>query len=118
MSNPENRIVGRELTGVVAKALEATVRDSAEPLARDATRAASHAGVHNPTRVGSGTTADAVRHELATGARTAGRGHITKTREMVRGLTNWMRRNPGASAADRSTAQHMLDDLTDALGGN
>lgn len=36
---------------------------------------------------------------------------------MVRGLTNWMRRNPGASAADRSTAQHG-DDLTDALGGN
>lgn len=44
VSNPENRIVGRELTGVDAKALEATVRDSAEPLARDATRAASHAG--------------------------------------------------------------------------
>jgi len=76
-------------------------------------------GANNPTRVGSGTTADAIRHELANpGVQTAGRGHVIKGREYAKGLQNWLRRNPGASAGDRQAAQDMLNDLKNALGGN
>jgi len=75
-------------------------------------------GAGNPTRVGSGTTADAIRHELATGAKTAGRGHVTKGKEYAKALQNWLRRNPDAAGSDRQAAQDMLADLQSALGGN
>jgi len=73
---------------------------------------------NNSTRVGSGTTADAIRYELATGEKTAGRRHVIKGRESVRALRSWLRRNPNAAPADRSAAQDMLTDLQQALGGN
>jgi hypothetical protein len=75
-------------------------------------------GTTNPNRVGNGTTMDAIRHELATGQATSGRMHLQKGREYVNALTNWLRRNPNASAGDRSAAQQLLDDLTNALAGN
>lgn len=69
----------------------------------------------NPQRVGDGTTADALRHERSTGTEVHGRNHETKARETVRGLNNWLRRNPDASATDRGTAEAMRDDLQQAL---
>lgn len=75
-------------------------------------------GTTNPNRVGNGTTMDAIRHELATGQATSGRMHLQKGREYVNALTNWLRRNPNASAGDRNVAQQLLDDLTNALAGN
>lgn len=71
--------------------------------------------VERPGRVGTGTTADAVRHELLTGRLTGGLGHITKARGEIRGLRNWLRRNPDAPYRDRLIAQSLLDDLLDAL---
>jgi len=73
-------------------------------------------GTTNPNRVGAGTTADAVRAELATGQSTAGRFHLQKAEETVRGLQNWLQTHPDASYSDRLVAQSLLDDLLKALG--
>ena len=75
-------------------------------------------GVNNPKRIGSGTTADAVRHELRTGNLVYGRGHVQKAQDLSRGLQNWINKNPNASGNMRNSAQSVLDDLTKALGGN
>lgn len=74
-------------------------------------------GTTNPNRVGTGTTADAIRNEIATGQATAGRFHAQKGLEYERGLGNFLRRNPSASYRDRLTAQSLLDDLRSARGG-
>ena len=73
-------------------------------------------GTTNPNRIGTGTTADAVRAELATGEATAGRFHIQKAEETVRGLQRWLQKNPTASSFDRLVAQSLLNDLLSALG--
>lgn len=74
-------------------------------------------GTTNPNRVGTGTTADAIRHELATGQAVGGRFHIQKGTEYARALENWLRANPNAPYRDRVVAQSVLDDLRSALGG-
>jgi len=43
--------------------------------------------------------------------------HTQKGTEYARVLEGWLKRNPGASSADRSAAQAMLTDLRNALGG-
>jgi RHS repeat-associated protein len=63
-----------------------------------------------------GSTADAIRHELATGELVGGRSHIQKGQDYVRGLANWIGRNPGAAATDLSAATEVMNDLIDALG--
>jgi len=73
-------------------------------------------GTTNSNRVGTGTTADAVRNELTTGLPTGGTFHSTKAQETINGLTRWLRNNPDASYSDRLVAQSLLDDLVDALG--
>jgi hypothetical protein len=73
-------------------------------------------GTTNPHRVGTGTTADAVRNELTTGLPTGGTFHSTKAQETINGLTRWLRNNPDATYSDRLVAQSLLDDLVDALG--
>ncbi len=74
-------------------------------------------GTNNPNRVGDGTTMDAIRNELSTGQQTAGKMHIMKGQEYSNALTKWLSRNPNASAADRTVAQDLLQDLQDALAG-
>jgi RHS repeat-associated protein len=74
-------------------------------------------GTTNPRRVGTGTTADAVRRELATGKPVGGRFHSQKATDSSRGLQKWLTNNPGASYRDRVVAQSLLDDLLSALGG-
>lgn len=74
-------------------------------------------GTTNPSRVGTGTTADAVRNELLTGQATAGRFHIQKAEEYSRALQNWLAHNPDAAYSDRLVAQSLLDDLQAALAG-
>jgi hypothetical protein len=60
---------------------------------------------------------DAIRNEISTGQATPGRMHLQKGREYVTALRNWLNRNPGASAGDRSVAQRLLQDLQNALAG-
>lgn len=73
-------------------------------------------GTTNPGRIGSGTTADAIRHELRTGQPVFGRTHVQKGEDYLRGLENWLRANPHAPTADRLVARSLADDLLDALG--
>ena len=43
--------------------------------------------------------------------------HLQKGREYVNALSNWLSRNPNASADDRTVAHRLLQDLQDALAG-
>jgi hypothetical protein len=72
-------------------------------------------GFYNPNRIGSGTTADAVKFERATGQPVGGRWHTQKAQDLSKGLENWLRRNTNASASDRAVAQDMLDQLNSTL---
>jgi Flp pilus assembly pilin Flp len=74
-------------------------------------------GAKTKNPVGSGSTADAIRQETATGQPVGGKFHTQKGQEYARALENWLAKNPSASAADRSAAQSILDDLRNALGG-
>jgi hypothetical protein len=71
-----------------------------------------------PSPIGTGSTADAVRHELTTGQPTHGRFHKQKAREYVNALKNWLKNNPDASMRDRLVAQSLLNDLKSALEGH
>ena len=72
-------------------------------------------GTTNPNRVGTGTTADAVRNELATGLPTGGKFHSEKAQIYINGLNNVLKQD--LTASDRLVAQSLLDDLVNALGG-
>ena len=74
-------------------------------------------GTTNPNRVGNGTTMDAIRNESATGLPTGGRMHTTKGEETLRGLNNWLRRNPNADYHDQLVARSLADELSSALQG-
>lgn len=70
-------------------------------------------------RHGSGSTADAVRYELANpGARVGGRTHSIKARQYSTALDNWLARNPDAPDELRQEARARSQDLKDALNGN
>jgi hypothetical protein len=63
--------------------------------------------------VGDGGTADAIRHELASGKPTGGRSHIKKGKERLRQIERILRRNP--NHPDRDLLERLADDLRDAL---
>ena len=69
-------------------------------------------------KLGSGSTAAAVRHELATGETVGGRTHSTKASEMITALQRWLKNNPSASPGDRAAAENVIQDMTNALNGN
>lgn len=54
-------------------------------------------------KVGSGSTADAVRYELATGEKVGGRGHVLKAQDYTRALQDWLDKNPTASPGSSSS---------------
>ena len=68
-------------------------------------------------KVGSGSTAAAVRAEKATGQPVAGKWHSQKAEESVIRIQNWLRANPTASPSDRAAAENVLRDLQNALAG-
>jgi RHS repeat-associated protein len=67
--------------------------------------------------VGSGSTAAAVRVELATGIRVGGRSHLQKARDYIAALQRWLSNNPTARPGDRAAAENVLRDLQNALAG-
>lgn len=67
-------------------------------------------------KVGSGSTADAIRHERATGEAVGGRLHSQKGEDTVRALQKWLDNNPQASPGDRAAAENVIADMKDALG--
>ena len=68
-------------------------------------------------KVGSGSTAAAVRHEIATGTPVGGRLHSQKAREAITRIQKWIKRNATARPGDRAAAENVLRDLQNALGG-
>ncbi|MCL5677169.1 MAG: hypothetical protein M1602_04775, partial [Firmicutes bacterium] len=68
-------------------------------------------------KVGSGSTADAIRYEMKTGDLLSPSGHLQKGVDYARALENWLQANPNASSPDRAAAQAVLEDLKNALQG-
>jgi hypothetical protein len=68
-------------------------------------------------KVGSGSTAAAVRSERATGQPIGGRWHTQKAEEGVIRLQKWLQANPMASPSDRAAAENVIRDLKNALVG-
>jgi len=68
--------------------------------------------------IGSGSTADAVRHELATGNSVGGAWHTQKAKDSIISLQRWVKKNPNASFNDISAAENAIRDLQNALNGN
>lgn len=67
-------------------------------------------------KIGSGSTADAIRHERATGNAVGGRLHTQKGEDSIRALDKWLNKNPKASPGDRAAAENIIFDLKNALG--
>ena len=63
---------------------------------------------------GDGGTADAIRHELATGELIRGKSHIKKGRQRLAQIDRILRRNP--DHPDRALLERLRNDLRDALG--
>jgi len=66
--------------------------------------------------VGSGSTAAAVRQEMATGQPVGNVFHTQKAGDYLKALEKWVKNNPSASASDRHAAEQVILDLKDALG--
>jgi hypothetical protein len=68
-------------------------------------------------KIGRGSTADAVRHELSTGQSVGGKTYSQKAEDYSRALQDWIKRNPMAPSGDRAAAENVLKDLQNALKG-
>lgn len=68
------------------------------------------------SKVGSGSTAAAIRHEQETGLPVGDRFHTEKGEIYRKALTNWLSKNTTAPTPDRAAAENLLKDLHDALG--
>ncbi len=68
-------------------------------------------------KIGSGSTADAVRYEIATGEKVGGRGHVEKAETYSKALQDWLNKNPQASTSNKAAAENVLKDMQNALKG-
>lgn len=66
-------------------------------------------------KIGTGSTADAVRYETEAGLPVGGVFHTQKAEDYSVALQRWLDLNPNASFSDRSAAQNVLRDLQNAL---
>ncbi|MGR4862240.1 RHS repeat-associated core domain-containing protein [Caulobacter sp. LARHSG274] len=75
-----------------------------------------YSGTKNANRVGNGTTAAAVRSEIATGVRTNGSFHATKAEQAITALKKLIG-SPQLSEWDKQVASRLLSDLQNAMRG-
>jgi RHS repeat-associated protein len=68
-------------------------------------------------KLGSGSTAAAVRHELETGQSVGGAFHSQKATDGIVSLEKWLSNNPTAKMADRAAAENIIRDMRNALKG-
>lgn len=73
-------------------------------------------GARSADRVGDGHTADAALFERASGDLVKDKNHIKKANIYIRGLRNWLRRNPDAAPSDRAIAINEMNRLLHAVG--
>lgn len=64
--------------------------------------------------IGDGGTADAIRHEPATGEKVGGKSHIKKGRERLKQIEKILKKDP--NHPDRKLLEKLRDVLEDALG--
>jgi RHS repeat-associated protein len=74
-------------------------------------------GAEAPNPIGTGSTADAIRNELATESPTYGTFHSVKGEQYISALNNWLGNNPNASDYDSMVARSLKADLESALRG-
>jgi hypothetical protein len=67
-------------------------------------------------KIGSGSTAAAVRHEEETGGQVGGKNHSQKASDSVLHLQRWLAGNQQARPGDRAAAENVLRDQQNALG--
>lgn len=67
-------------------------------------------------KVGSGSTADAVREEARTGKPVGDSFHQQKAEDALPNLERWLRNNPTAPPGDKAAVENIIYDLKDALG--
>ena len=67
-------------------------------------------------KIGSGSTADAARCEIASNQKVGNKFHIKKSNDFIKGLENWLKDNSTASASDRAAAENTLSDMKDSIG--
>ncbi len=66
-------------------------------------------------RIGSGSTAEAIRYERMTGNKVCDTFHSQKGKDSIRFLEKWLRSNPTARLNDRAAAENVIKDLKNAL---
>jgi RHS repeat-associated protein len=87
-----------------------------KPIVGDTKLASLFSQLYRPTAtIGTGSTADAARSELAAGALQG--GHIEKAYNYSVALQRWLENNPDAAGQDIHAAQSVLQDMLHALSG-
>ena len=71
---------------------------------------------HPGSKIGDGSTAAAIKHELKTGELVGGKSHITKGKERLKNLEKILN-NKSLNKKDHKIAQKLYNDLKKALGG-
>ncbi len=67
-------------------------------------------------KIGSGSTADGVRLEIANNQKVGGKWHVEKSKNTIKFLSDWLKNNPTASSSDCAGIENIITDLKDALG--
>ena len=68
--------------------------------------------------IGDGSTADAIRHEIATGKPVEYRYHAQKGQDYIKALEKWLRsKSSPKSESDRKIAHQIIKDIQAALKG-
>ncbi|WP_449353642.1 hypothetical protein [Streptomyces shaanxiensis] len=93
-------------------------KEMAKPYVQDSTLAKFVDTLYRPgAQIGSGSTAAAVRLELANSVTVGGRTHSQKAKDAITYLQNWLSKNPTAAAGDRAAAENLIRDMLNALNG-
>ena len=71
--------------------------------------------VEEDNKIGSGSTAAAIRLEKMTGNPLYGKMHFKKGNESIIRLEKWLKQNPAASVGDRAAADNIIKDLQNSL---
>lgn len=77
-------------------------------------------GDRHAYKLGTGSTADAARLEIALGIKVFGKDHVGKARQYVRDLRRWLARHRAGgsvSPGDRKVARQLIADMESALAG-
>jgi RHS repeat-associated protein len=118
--HPGGKVAAKGATNVAAHAAykDGLRAAMSKPAVADSSLAKLIDQLYRPNAtVGSGSTAAAVRQELATGQPVGGAFHSQKAEDGIRSLERWLSNNPTARPGDRAAAENVVRDMSNALGG-